>query len=68
MIRTDRQKVKLFLFDQQEFDGLSVRIVMLLQTSDNQVLHWRATTARKGVEGVKAVTSLLESGFVGWNR
>ena len=68
MIRTDRQKVKLFLFDQQEFDGLSVRIVMLLQTSDSQVLHWRATTARKVVEGVKAVTSLLESGFVGWNR
>jgi hypothetical protein len=68
MIRTDRQKVKLFLFDQQEFDELSVRIVMLLQTSDNQVLHWRATTARKVVEGVKAVTSLLENGFVGWKR
>ena len=68
MIRTDRQKVKLFLFDQQEFDELSVRIVMLLQTSDNQVLHWRATAARKVVEGVKVVTSLLESGFVGWSR
>ena len=68
MIRTDRQKVKLFLFDQQEFDELSVRIVMLLQTSDSQVLHWRATTARKVVEVVKAVTSLLENGFVGWNR
>ena len=68
MIRTDRQKVKLFLFDQQEFDELSVRIVMLLQTSDSQVLHWRATTARKVVEVMKAVTSLLENGFVGWNR
>jgi hypothetical protein len=68
MIRTDRQKVKLFLFDQQEFDELSVRIVMLLQTSDSQVLHWRATTAKKVVEVVKAVTSLLENGFVGWNR
>jgi len=41
---------------------------MLLQTSDSQVLHWRATMARKDVEGVKAVTSLLENGFVGWNR
>ena len=68
MIRTDRQKVKLFLFGQQEFDGLSVRIVMLLQTSDSRVLHWRATTAKKVVEGVKAVTSLLENGFVGWSR
>ena len=68
MIRIDRQKVELFLFDQQEFGGLSVRIVMMLQTSDSRVLHWRATTARKVVEGVKAVTSLLESGFVGWNR
>ena len=68
MIRIDRQKVELFLFDQQEFDRLSVRIVMLLQTSDSQVLHWRATTARKVVEVVKAVTSLLENGFVGWNR
>ncbi len=68
MIRIDRQKVTLFLSDQQEFGGLSVRIVMLLQTSDNQVLHWRATTARKVIEGVKAVTSLLENGFVGWNR
>ena len=68
MIRTDRQKVKLFLFDQQEFDELSVRIVMLLQTSDSQVLHWRATTAKKVVEVVKAVTGLLENGFVGWNR
>jgi len=68
MIRTGRRKVRLFLFDQQEFDGLSVRIVMLLQTLDNQVLHWRATTARKVVEGVKVVTGLLESGFVGWNR
>ena len=68
MIRIDRQKVKLFLFDQQEFGGLSVRIVMLLQTSDNQVLHWRATTAKKVVEGVKEVISLLENGFAGWKR
>ena len=68
MIRTDRQKVKLFLFDQQEFDGLSVRIVMLLQTSDSRVLHWRATTAKKVIEGVKAVTSLLENGVVSWSR
>ena len=68
MIRIDRQKVELFLFDQQESDGLSVRIVMLLQTSDNRVLHWRTTTAKKVVEGVKVVTSLLENGFVGWNR
>jgi hypothetical protein len=45
MIRIDRQKVKLFLIDQQEFGMLSVRIVMLLQTLDNQVLHWRATMA-----------------------
>jgi hypothetical protein len=68
MIRIDRQKVELFLFDQQEFGELSVRIVMLLQTSDNQVLHWRATTAKTVVEVVKAVTNLLENGFVGWNR
>ena len=68
MIRIDRRKVELFLFDQQESDGLSVRIVMLLQTSDSRVLHWRATTAKKVVEVMKAVTSLLENGFVGWSR
>jgi hypothetical protein len=45
MICIDQQEVELFLVDQQEFGELSVQIVMLLQTSDSRVLHWRVIMA-----------------------